>query len=59
MDKEIIMFDDTEIEKYKFYRHKRPILIHDIDINETVVSNKVSFDKKNLNTLLAIRMLQN
>ena len=25
MDKKIIKFDDTEIEKYKFHPHKRPI----------------------------------
>ena len=34
MDKEIITFDDTEIEKYKFYQYKISILINDIGINE-------------------------
>ena len=39
MDKEIIKFDDTEIEEYKFHQHKSPILINDIDINKIVVPN--------------------
>ena len=26
MSKEIIKFDDTEIEKHKFHQHKNPIL---------------------------------
>ena len=42
--------DDTEIKKYKFqkikYKHKSPILINYININKMVVSNKVSFGKK-------------
>ena len=32
--------------KQKFYQHKRPISIKNIDINKIVVSNKVSFGKK-------------
>ena len=45
MDKKIIKFDDTEIEKYKFDQYKRPILIDNIDVNKIVVSNKISFGK--------------
>ena len=52
MDKKMIKFDDTEIEKKKnkFHLHKRPISRNNIDINKIVVSNgkKVSFGKKNL-----------
>ena len=44
MDKK---YDDTEIEKYKFYQRKMLISIDNIDINKTAVSNKVSFGKKN------------
>ena len=43
MDKKIIKFGDTEIEKHKFYQHKNPILITNIDINEIATSNKVTF----------------
>ena len=46
MDKKIIRFDDTEIEKHKFHQHKSSFLIDNIDINNIVVSNKVSFGKK-------------
>ena len=41
-----IKFDDIEIQKQKFYQHKVPISIKNIDINKIVVSNKVSFIKK-------------
>ena len=34
IDKEIVKFVGTEIEKYKFHQHKSPILIDDIDISE-------------------------
>ena len=42
MDKTVIKFDDTD-EKYKFHKRKSPISIY---INEIVVSNNVSFGKK-------------
>ena len=45
-NKAIIKFDDTEIEEYKFHQNKRLFLINDIDINEIVVSNKLSFSKQ-------------
>ena len=32
MGKEIIKFDDIEIEKHKFHRYKSPILLEDVDI---------------------------
>ena len=46
MDKKVIKFGDTEIEKHEFHQHKSPILRNNIDINKIVVSNKVSFGKK-------------
>ena len=46
MDKKVTQFNDTEIEKYKFHEHRCPILINNIGINKKVVSNKVSFGKK-------------
>ena len=46
MEKSIIKLDEIEIEKQKFHQHKRPFSIRNIDINKTVVSNKVSFWKK-------------
>ena len=46
MEKTIIKFGDIEIKKQKFHQHKIPISIKNIDISKTVVSNKISFDKK-------------
>ena len=46
MDKKIIAFRDTEIEKYKFHCHKNPILIDDAYINKITLSNKISFGKE-------------
>ena len=34
MDKKIIKFDNTEIEKYKFQQHKSPISIDNIGIKK-------------------------
>ena len=46
MEKTIIKFGDTEIEKQKFHQHKGPISIKNIDINKIVVSSQVPFGKK-------------
>ena len=46
MDKKVTRFDDTQIEEYEFHQHKSHILINDIDINETVVANKLHFGKQ-------------
>ena len=58
MDKKIIQFDDTEIEKYKFRQYESSILIGNIDINKIVVLNMVSFGKKDFNILVAIEILK-
>ena len=42
----IIKSDDTVIEKHKFYQHKNPVSIDNIDINEVAVSYKISFGEK-------------
>ena len=44
MGKEFIMF--CNIEKQKFHNCKNLILIHDVDINKTIVSSKVPLGKK-------------
>ena len=54
----VLKFGDIEIEKQKFHKHKEPISIKIIDINKITVSNKISFGKKDLNILLATRMLK-
>ena len=45
MDKNIINFDDTEIEEYKFHQYKGPVSINNVDINKIVVSNNFPFEK--------------
>ena len=47
MDKEILTFGATDIEKNKFYHHKSPILLKDVRIKKVLVSNKISFGEKN------------
>ena len=57
--KKITKFGDIEIENPKCYQHKIPISIKTTDINVIVISNKVSFSKKNLNVSLSLKMLKN
>ena len=54
----IMKFDDIEIQKQKFHEHKRPISIKNIGINKIVVSNKVTFGKRDLNISLATKMIE-
>ena len=46
MGKKILAFGYIEIKKDKFYRHKTPILLEDVDIEKVLVSNKISSDEK-------------
>ena len=46
MDKRVIKFDDTEIEKYQFHQYKSPISIGNIVVIIIVIPNKISFGKK-------------
>ena len=55
MDSKVIGFDDTEIEKYNFYQHKKPILIDNIDVNKIVASNEVFFGKKGFKCFLGCK----
>ena len=51
----IIKFDDTENEEYKFHQHKNPISINDIDINEIAVFNKFHFGKQDFKYFIAYK----
>ena len=46
MDRKIITFYDTEIEKYKFHQNKNSMSINYIDIKEIIVSKKFLFGKQ-------------
>ena len=41
MGQEILTFGDIETGKNKFYRHKRPYFLEDVDIEKVLVSNKI------------------
>ena len=38
---------DIETEKHKFHHYKNHISIEDMDINNVLISNKISFSEKN------------
>ena len=40
------MFKDIQIEKNKFYSHKCPVILRDVDIEKVLVSNKIYSGKK-------------
>ena len=52
MEKTIINFGDSEIEKQKFHHYNSPILINNIDISEILVSVKVFLVKRVLRWLV-------
>ena len=56
MDKKVIKFDDTEIEKYEFSQHKNAILINDIDINKIVVSNMLPSGKQDFKYVIGYKI---
>ena len=56
MDKKVIKFDDTEIEKYEFSQHKNAILINDIDINDIVVSNMLPSGKQDFKYFIGYKI---
>ena len=58
MDKNIVKFEETVIEEFKFHQYKSPILINDIDINEIIVSNEFPFDNRILNILLVTKIIK-
>ena len=42
MGEEILTFGNIEIEKNKFYHHKSPTFLEDVNIEKVLVSNKIS-----------------
>ena len=46
MIKDILTFGNLEIEKNKFFCHKTPIFLRDVDIEKLLVSNKIYFGEK-------------
>ena len=56
MEKEIIRFGNIDIEKQKF-DHYKSYFLEGIDIDNVLVSNKISSGKKTVNTLLITCMM--
>ena len=58
MGKEILTFDEIEIEKNKFYHHKSPIFVKDVDTENVLICNKIFSGKKTIiNTLLVTSIM--
>ena len=47
MGKKVLTFGDIETENNKFYRHKTPVPLRDLNIEKVLVSNKIPFGEKN------------
>ena len=43
MSKEIIVLDNIEIEKRKFYHHKNLVMLQDVDIDNILICSIASF----------------
>ena len=52
MGKEVLILRDIEIWKNKFSRHQSHIFKKVVDIGKVLVSNKISYNEKAINTLL-------
>ena len=55
MDKKIIKFNDTQIQKQKFHLHKSSYTINSIVVHIIVVFNKASFSKKGFNFFIGYK----
>ena len=51
MGKEVLTFGDIDIEKDKFYCHRSPTFLKNIDIDEVLVPEKISSVEKTISTL--------
>ena len=50
--KEMLTFEDIEIENKNFYHRNTSIFKKDVDIEKELVSNKISFGEKTITTFL-------
>ena len=51
MGKENLRFGDIEIEKHKFYLDENPVSLEHVDIENLIVSKKISSGRKKLQIL--------
>ena len=57
MGKEVLTFGDIDIEKDKFYCHRSPTFLKNIDIDEVLVSEKISSVEKTISTLFVTSIM--
>ena len=57
MNKEIITFDDIEVEKHKFRHRKNLILLEDVYTEKVQVSKMIFSGKNMINILLVTKMM--
>ena len=57
MGKEVLTFGDIDIEKDNFYCHRSPTFLKNIDIDEVLVSEKISSVEKTISTLLVTSIM--
>ena len=57
MGKSILTFSDTEIKKHKFYCYKSPDFLEDVDVDNVLVSDKISSCEKNYTLLVTWMMI--
>ena len=57
INKNILKFDDNEIEEYIFYQNKSSILINDVGINKIVVFNKLPFSGKDFKYFICYKKI--
>ena len=57
MYKQIIKLENTEIEESKFHRKESAISTNDVDINKTLVSNKLPFGKQDFKYFIGYWLL--
>ena len=53
MTKKVIVFGNIEIEKLKLHDRKNLIFFKDVDIDNILIPNMVSFGQKNINALFS------
>ena len=58
MEKTIINFSGSKMQKQKCHQHKGPISIKNVDIDKVIVPNKVPFGKKGFKVLLVRKMIK-
>lgn len=55
MKNEILVFADIVIDKHKFHYHKNPILVDNLDTDNILITNMISFGKRTYKYFIAYK----